>query len=490
MSIGEKMENTVYEASVDDEAFQTWITSEEERKKKEEDRKKFGYQKQDYETIKYVGLSKDHPTIVRFVGNFVEEDVLARRPRPSDMKFMHISRLKSDDGKTTFFLYLPLRGEDPSTDHLMWRIIDKVFAKEWVKDPATKKNKAIETFKINHPETYNKVAKGGYTENDGKWQYMYAKGWKGTEMLLINCIDRRDDWCKENKHTKLISKRVNVTDDGKEFAEIGVPAYGFFGPLVNLRNNFKLGWEHYDVVITKTGEGMETTTNMFNGTAFTNSAALSANLDKSMGIDSSEYKFISQEPNLTAEELSYQRYDLDKNFKVTSYRTIEKYLGKTIQEIDAQINSDLVNAGRTPNSHFYQDLQDLVKKEAEEWAANRTENAPAQIQESAPAAPATPVSETPAATAPTEAPTARTVAPVSPAGLTPEKIALLKGYNELSTEQKSYIKDVIVNSDGTLNHIEWTDNAPALLDCPLPEGCGQLSPNSFSVCPACGKHFA
>ena len=89
------------------------------------------------------------------------------------------------------------------------------------------------------------------------------------------------------------------------------------------------------------------------------------------------------------------------------------------------------------------------------------------------------------------APVTRTVAQEAPAsGLTPEKLAVLKGYNELSTEQKSYIKDVILNSDGSLNHIEWTDTAPSLLDCPTDQGgCGQLSPNSFSVCPCCGKHF-
>ena len=89
------------------------------------------------------------------------------------------------------------------------------------------------------------------------------------------------------------------------------------------------------------------------------------------------------------------------------------------------------------------------------------------------------------------APVTRTVAQETPAsGLTPEKLAVLKGYNELSAEQKSYIKDVILNSDGSLNHIEWTDTAPSLLDCPVDQGgCGQLSPNSFAVCPACSKHF-
>jgi hypothetical protein len=486
------MNETQFTASNDDDIFNSWIASEKEREEKEKTSK--NYQKREYEAIKYVGLSKEHPTIVRFVGNFVAEDLKAHRPNPSDMKFMHISKIKSDDGKTTFYLYLPLRSDEPEQDHLMWKIIDTVYAKEWVKDPATGKNKPIETFKIKHPDVYEKVNKGGFTEADGKWPYMYARGWKGPEMLLINVIDRRDDWCKVNKHTKLISKNVNVTAEGKEYADFGVPAFGFFGPLTNLRNNFKMGWEKYDVVITKTGEKLDTVTNMFNGTAFTNPAAIATNLDKAMGIDPAEYKFISQEPALTEEELNYARYDLDENFRVTSYRTIDKYLGKTIQLIDAAVNEDRINAGKSPDSHFYADLQKLVKEEADAWAKEKAAQDVAQGIASE-AAPATPTETQPAPSfetmAPVQeaAPIARTVSQEA-SGLSAEKLAVLKGYNELSTEQKSYIKDVVLNSDGTLNHIEWTETAPSLLDCPKDMGgCGQLSPNSFHLCPACGKHF-
>lgn len=486
------MNETQFTASNDDDIFNSWIASEKEREEKEKTSK--NYQKREYEAIKYVGLSKEHPTIVRFVGNFVAEDLKAHRPNPSDMKFMHISKIKSDDGKTTFYLYLPLRSDEPEQDHLMWKIIDTVYAKEWVKDPATGKNKPIETFKIKHPDVYEKVNKGGFTEADGKWPYMYARGWKGPKMLLINVIDRRDDWCKVNKHTKLISKNVNVTAEGKEYADFGVPAFGFFGPLTNLRNNFKMGWEKYDVVITKTGEKLDTVINMFNGTAFTNPAAMATNLYKAMGIDPAEYKFISQEPALTEEELNYARYDLDENFRVTSYRTIDKYLGKTIQLIDAAVNEDRINAGKSPDSHFYADLQKLVKEEADAWAKEKAAQDVAQGIASE-AAQATPAETQPAPSfetmAPVQeaAPIARTVSQEA-SGLSAEKLAVLKGYNELSTEQKSYIKDVVLNSDGTLNHIEWTETAPSLLDCPKDMGgCGQLSPNSFSVCPACGKHF-
>lgn len=496
----------LYSKAEDDDIFNEWLESEEKKAADAKAKKENGGYTKTFENIKYVGLSKDHPTIVRFVGNFVEEDPLAHRKNPSDMKFMHISKIKDDAGKV-FYLYLPLRGDDPETDHIMWRIIDTVFKKEWIKDPKTGKNKSVDINKEKHPDIYEMVAKGGFTEADGKWPYMYARGWKGPEMLLINCIDRRDDWCKTNKHTKLISKSVNVATnkDGQdtEYAEFGVPAFGFYNKLAELRKNFKQGWEHYDVVITRTGEGKDTVNNLFNGTAFTTPAALQAKLDVAMGIDPSEYKYVSQEPELTDEELSYQRYDLDENFKTTSYRTLKKKLFKSIQKIDLAFDT-----------HFADELTKLEEEEAAKWKAEneakKEKVAPEDVTKdtegySVETTVYTSNEEKVEATAVVspsfddmqkveEAPAGRTVVPeATPAstGLAPEKIALLKGYNELSDSEKDLIEDVIVNADGTLKNIKWKESAPALLPCPTEQGgCGFESPNSFTVCPVCAKHFA
>lgn len=472
----------IYTKAQDDDVFNEWLASE---KQKEEDaaKKSNGGPAKTYENIKYVGLSKEHPTIVRFVGNFVEEDPLAHRKNPTDMKFMHISKIKDDSGKV-FYLYLPQRSDDPETDHLMWRIIDKVLAKEWVKDPATGKSKSVEVNATAHPDIYEMVKKGGFTMADGEFPYKCARGWKAPKMLLINCIDRRDDWCKTNKHTKLLSKNVNVSvdKDGKEreFAEFGIPAYGFFGPLAQIRKNFKKGWECYDVVITRTGTGTDTVNNLFNGTAFTTDAAIAAGLDKGMGISEDEYKYCSQAPELTDEELSYKRYDLDENFSVTSYHTLKKKLFKSIQKIDISLGT-----------HFAEELDKLEAEESAKWKAEHPAKEAATETAAAPAVEtATPSFDTMPKVEEAAPVVRRTVAPET-TGLSAEKIAVLKGYNELSEEEKSYIKDVILKADGTLDHIEWSDNAPALLSCPDDQGgCGQMSPNSFTTCPCCGKHFA
>ena len=85
------MSDLQFARSNDDDIFNEWLSSEEEREKNKGNR----FPPKEYEKIKYVGLSKEHPTIVRFVGNFVEEDPLAHRKNPSDMKFMHISKMIS-----------------------------------------------------------------------------------------------------------------------------------------------------------------------------------------------------------------------------------------------------------------------------------------------------------------------------------------------------------------------------------------------------------
>jgi hypothetical protein len=77
--------------------------------------------------------------------------------------------------------------------------------------------------------------------------------------------------------------------------------------------------------------------------------------------------------------------------------------------------------------------------------------------------------------------------------LTPDKIALLKGWNLLTDEEKAVIVDVIKNPDGTLADIVYNTDHP-VLSCPsvFPDGshgCGINAPDFFRTCPSCGKSF-
>ena len=145
-------------------------------------------------------------------------------------------------------------------------------------------------------------------------------------------------------------------------------------------------------------------------------------------------------------------------------------------------------------TNFYEELQALAEKEKKEFEEVYGSNAPAQ--EAAPAQSATVAQPTQTALVAEAAParTAVREAVSTPAsGLTPDKIALLKGWNLLTDEEKSVIVDVIKNPDGTLADIVYNTDHP-VLSCPsvFPDGshgCGINAPDFFHACPHCGKTF-
>ena len=209
---------------------------------------------------------------------------------------------------------------------------------------------------------------------------------------------------------------------------------------------------------------------VLNGSGF-KAAGMIAELE---GISDAELGLVSTEPGLTAEELTYKSYDLAENYKVSSYTKLFTRLSKQIKAIDADLGT-----------RFYDELKALAeqeKKEREIDAAARKAEAEAAATESAPVE-STPVVE------PTPAPQRRVVTTPS-SGLTPEKIALLKGWDGLEESEKELIVDVALKPDGTLDHVVYADSCGNQYPCPTDQGgCGALSPESFKSCPVCSKRW-
>ena len=168
--------------------------------------------------------------------------------KPTDAHEIFVSRILDDNGNR-MKLKLPLHAEDPAHEHIMWRIINKVNEVLWVKDPVT--GKSDKKYKYADRPWFEKVNKGGYAPTDQAYQY--SKGWKGQQVIIMNVIDREDNWCKENKHTKLLSKKINVSTDGTEYPEDGVPSFGFCNELSKIVTTYG-SWERYDVQIRRTGQ--------------------------------------------------------------------------------------------------------------------------------------------------------------------------------------------------------------------------------------------
>ena len=385
---------------------------------------------------------------------------------PTDAHEIFVSTILDDNGKR-MKLKLPLHADDISHEHIMWRIINKVNEVKWVKGADGKSTK------VNVNEQYpwfEKVNKGGFAPTDKSYQY--SKGWKGQQVVIMNVIDREDNWCAENKHTKLLSKKLS--GDNGEFAEIGVPSFGFCSALSNIVKSYG-SWERYDVQVRRTGQ-KTTPIDVKQATLYKKNGLVQE-------LDKDKLQYVSLNETLTPEELEYERYDISKFFAPTTYQKILSKLGNTIKSIDVDLRTN-----------FYEELQALAEKEKKEFEEVYGSNAPAQ--EAAPAQTATVAQPTQTASV-TEAAPARTAvreaAPAPASGLTPDKIALLKGWNLLTDEEKSVIVDVIKNPDGTLADIVYNTDHP-VLSCPsiYPDGhagCGINAPDFFKVCPSCGSVF-
>lgn len=417
----------------------------------------------EYESQQWVGLEKGQVKIVRIVSNPPASMSSTIKDDPYRTRDIYFSEIMTDDGKHKMHLKLPLHTEDARDDHIMWKILSKAGKYEKVPNPKNPKE-SIKVYEYSGRDWFETMLHGGYKPTDGNYQF--TKGWWGQEVAIMNVIDREDSWCADNKHTKLLSKNISrwTTKDGKpaEKPDVGVPAYGFLGKLSKLSGTSGSWWK-YDVAIEKTGEK----TNPYNVENAT--ATVKSGMQEFIARLQGKDKYVSTADILTPEEMQYEMYDLEKLYAVTSYQKLLKNLGNTIKKMDADLGTT-----------FYDQLVELANNEKAEWEAKKETE-----KKEEPAAPIQESTETVA-----EAP--RTISRQGPApeqtGLTPEKIALLKGWDVLTDREKSQVVDLIVNEDGTPDHIVYSEDAATLIDC-NPDGCGHLSPKDFHACPFCSSIY-
>ena len=433
-----------------------------------------------YEEQKWVGLDQGKYHIMRIVGNPPESMTPGFKAADTDAHEIYYSEIKADDGKK-FQLRLPVRGDLPEKDHLMWRIIDKVLTVTW-----TNKVKSYK-YQDKFPDIFNKVKFGGWDSSNPAEakNHQYSKGWSGQKIVLMNVIDREDNWCAENKHTKLLARQITTKQypDGTvaEFVSKGIPSYGFLNKLGGLVANYKT-WENYDIGVKRTGIKTEPY-QIINATAFVNG--------KIPEIPQDKIPLVNLGP-LTDEEKAYERYNIAKLFGPVTYAKIDAKLGASIKLIDACLGTN-----------FYNELQTLKAEEAAKWEAEKAEKEAESAVVPAQAAPAvvtasitdpvygignraSPAAQAPISeAAPAPAPAARrAVAPATSA----IDISLLKGYDYLTPEQKAEIVSVTKKADGALDIVyRSVDGSPVTtVPCPI---CGAAGLMSHHHCVACGTEF-
>lgn len=426
-----------------EDAFLKYAQSLEEAEKKRNERPTFTPVQRDYESIEWTGLEPGKDKVIRILGNppgFGEA-------KPSDARVVIISRIVADDGKMIrvcrpSYEYFVNNGEAP--EYFLDKVIRAAKGCRWIN------GKRVCLLQEKNPALYDKVDKNGFDPSD--FRYKVDKGWAGRAVFLANVIDRGQmDTHRSTKHSMLLSKKISYKGD-KEYAEDGVPAYGFVDKLIPKVVAYG-PWEGYDLSVRKTGQ----MSNPYQ-------VCVASRVPEEVQSDVRQY--IVTQNELTEEEASWERYDLNKLYATTSYTKLWNRLRDTIRAIDKELDT-----------HFYEELKELAdkEKEKEKLESEEAEAKEEEISEVATVTEAAPFDINPAPKA-----------PIKERRVPARDIdwSLLPHADLLSDSQKAMIKSVTKQEDGSICVDYDTDET--IYRCI--DGCSiDGIPESFTICPVCGK---
>ena len=426
-----------------EDAFLKYAQSLEEAEKKRNERPTFTPVQRDYESIEWTGLEPGKDKVIRILGNppgFGEA-------KPSDARVVIISRIVADDGKMIrvcrpSYEYFVNNGEAP--EYFLDKVIRAAKGCRWIN------GKRVCLLQEKNPALYDKVDKNGFDPSD--FRYKIDKGWAGRAVFLANVIDRSQmDTHRSTKHSMLLSKKISYKGD-KEYAEDGVPAYGFVDKIIPKVVAYG-PWEGYDLSVRKTGQ----MSNPYQ-------VCVASRVPEEVQSDVRQY--IVTQNELTEEEASWERYDLNKLYATTSYTKLWNRLRDTIRAIDKELDT-----------HFYEELKELAdkEKEKEKLKSEEAEAKEEEISEVATEAEVAPFDINPAPKAPIK----ERRAPARDINW-----SLLPHAGSLSDSQKAMIKSVTKQEDGSICVDYDTDET--IYRCI--NGCSiDGIPESFTICPVCGE---
>ncbi len=446
-----------------EELFQKALQDHKAKKERDSSKGSFDSDYPELEWTALNGVDSSIDKIVRFVGNFP-----TIRESSTDAKLIEFSKIKSDNDKT-FYCIWPSAEDNPNW--ILRRVHDLVMSYTWNKEEA--KKEFLNAAKC--PELFKRVSKNS-SENK------FASGWKPKPVLISNIIDRHDmAWHKEQGKTKLLSKGSwEIQGSDSMGFEFGVPGY-LYNTIFDNIVEYSGWWDLYDIAIRRSKE---------NPWYF----AFHGEDDLKKISDASKDSIIVGE--LTEEERSWERTDIDKITNVTRYQKIKKNLGVLFQEVDLKFGKK-----------FFEELCDLAEKEKAEYEKskskpvtegvkdNKKDNEKDEKEEDEVPIPPEDDEDTIEDSRPLPKANRRTTKKQDASEIDWEGLAdgsyngtQYLGVNKLSDKEKSMIKSI--NEDGSFVYVVDGKTLETEDDGLLSEeSSGFLTPEEFSLCPLTGLLF-
>jgi len=454
----------------------------EEAKRKRKEQQQQAEERKDFVTfdpVKYATMDYGKYNQIRIIGNPPH----MRGDDPFSPMVVNYSKIINDEGRQ-FSCKWPSKNEEiiDSTGTLikggswiLWRLYNKVMAYEWV--PEGQGYRSYYNAK-SHPALFNRVNKNNKVDNN------LEKGWTPKTYVVANVLDRAMmDWHKEHKHTAILSSKVNIqkkeTDKGVEeraYYDIGIPYTTFMTKIWDeIAGKYAGDFQNYDLMLTKT-HTIEKGKDVYNYVVY------HAGTDRVKFIEEAP-KFVEKYATLplSAEELSWERYNLSQMYAPTSYKVIMKNLSIFFQAVDKEMGTN-----------FYKELTDLVAREEVYQNANKSEEEKVNSHVSEPEEEDVP-EDVPEVKQEATIPRKSRVAVVETPkvnGVSREDLNSLiekgfEGIEKLTDAEIALIDSINLSAIDEQDVIKWKSGI-------LPASCTRCdfaSPEDYHACPKCGGIF-
>lgn len=327
--------------------------------------------------------------IVRFINGIAETAMDQGKPGSGRAKLFNIGWIRDDNNKS-FLLCLPaIINNVPMYQSTMCEFIDKVLSRTWVKAEEGSVG-ATGSWKYFYEDRadYGQQMSGDMTLKDIFWKvfksgaepsnpmYKAARTWRGQTIYVANVIDRRDyTWHKAHKTTKLLMRKVNISENRVNRKEVSFYAIG--APLKELSANHGFGL-NYDVLIVP---GSEPTSKfkMYNISKLKEKEYWD---DVNGILTEADKACVSIDRGFTEEEATWNTLDISEYYKFTSAKAILKHLGKTIKAFDMMVGTNFY--GKFEEDAKHESANEPVKEEEVKPVAAPVVETPAQPQVTAP----------------------------------------------------------------------------------------------------------
>lgn len=424
-----------------------------ERSKKARDdaaKQNSGYTPYEVPEFEALVLEQDKCHVLRLVGEVPE-----LRKNSLDALVVERSMVRSDDGKYFNMIWHPDK-------NWPFRVLARKLCKYKYEDTgAGSKMKVYENAGCELLQYFNTNGK----ENPSPFE----SGMNSSKYVLINAIDRMDDWCVKNKHTKMVAWDVNEVED-KKYYTWGMKA-GLFNEIFNVKcNAVQAHYEEFDLVLRRFSQNKKPKDDVYYQVMYNEEKKVIENWSIKDKIDYAS--FISDNDDLTPEEKKYERYSLE-NIPFISMPTpmgvIMNKMGDFIKKIDKKYNWGIWEMMVEWNA---KEKEEAKKNEKSEDTTNKSSVTLNSEDEDLP----TSVEEKPTKTSKTPKMVKKGIE------FTEEMLDAFSGLKKCPEHIHSHIVDVNVDT------MEITFDLEADVLCGNEE-CGMEIPDSFDYCPYCGTNY-